>query len=103
MTGLIVIWMIICAIFLGLTIFYAFLYFGKIKRLNVPRLLKPGVSIKILGQSLDKPMEDLVGQLNLFVDVLNKGNRKANGAQAMGYAAAFITALISLILTMAGN
>lgn len=103
MTGLIIIWLIICAIFLGLTVFHAFLYFGKIKRLDIPRLLKSGVSIQVLGQSIDKPMEDLVGQLNQFVDALNRGNRKANGAQTLGYAMAFITALISLILTVKGS
>lgn len=102
MTGLIIIWLIICAIFLGLTIFYASLYFGKIKRLDIPRLLKSGVSIRVLGQSIDKPMEDLVGQLNQFVDALNTGNRKANGVQMLGYTMAFITALISLILTLKG-
>lgn len=102
MTGLIIIWAIICAIFLGLTIFHAFLYFGKIKRLGVTRLQRSGISVKIAGQSIDKPMEDLVDQLNVFVDALNKGNRKVNGAQALGYAMAFITALISLILTVKG-
>lgn len=102
MTGLIIIWLIICLIFLGLTIFHAFLYFGKIKRLEVTHLQRSGVSIKIAGQSIDKPMEDLIGQLNVFVDSLNKGNRKANGAQMLGYAMAFITALISLILALNG-
>jgi len=102
MTGLIIIWIIICVIFLGLTIFHSYLYFGKIRRLEVARLQQRGISIKIAGQSIDKPMEDLVGQLNLFVDSLNKGNRKANGAQALGYAIGFITALISLILTVKG-
>ena len=99
MTGLIIIWLIICVIFLGLTIFHTFLYFGKIKRLEVTRLQRSGISIKIAGQSIDKPMEDLVEQLNVFVDALNKGNRKANGAQTLGHAMAFITAVISLILT----
>jgi disulfide bond formation protein DsbB len=102
MTGLIIIWLIICVIFLGLTIFHAFLYFGQIKRLEVTRLQKSGVSIKIAGQSIDKPMEGLVEQLNVFVDALNTGNRKANGAQTLGYAMAFITAVISLILTLKG-
>lgn len=100
MVSLIVIWSIICIIFLGLTILHAFLYFGKIKKLEVGRLQKPGISIKIAGQSIDKPMEDLIEQLNLFVDALNKGNQKANGAQTLGYAMAFVTALISLILTI---
>lgn len=100
-TFLVITWALICVIFLGLAIFHLVLARGKIKKLEATKLLKSGVSIAVLGQSLDKPMENLVEQLNTFVDDLNKSNRKVNRVQVLGYFLGFVTALISFVLTAA--
>ncbi|MFH1219412.1 MAG: hypothetical protein V1694_03050 [Candidatus Eisenbacteria bacterium] len=57
-----------------------------------------GIEMEFLGLPLDKPLKDFVRSFNTYLDRQNESARIANRRAALGYFAAALTALLSMVL-----
>jgi hypothetical protein len=91
-----IIWGIISIIYLILAIFQ-FIW----SRVKFPPLQFKGKIAKINGIPLG--IGDAVTDINKFIDRFNEHNKRMNMAQFYGFLAAFIVALISLVISLVTN
>jgi hypothetical protein len=94
-------------VFTGLFAYLAIFYYKESKKKIEPLIFHgrpqiPGVefTFKIAGELLDAPLEKFVQGFNRRIVDLNSTMRSSNLASSVGYAAAALTALFSMILVL---
>ena len=58
------------------------------------------VVVEIAGVDVDEPLDKFVGDFNSYLDTYNQSSLGQNRMQAGGYFVAFLTAVLSLVISL---